>query len=53
MAIDSRGVEYDPFLPSVGCSDGSVFQVLVVVDGEQTVDMAASAALADEYDSQK
>ena len=53
MAIDSRGVEYDPFLPSVGCSDGSVFQVIVVVDGERTTDMSASAALADEHDSKQ
>ena len=53
MAIDSRGVEYDPFLPSVGCADGAVFQVIVIVDGETTVDMAASAALADEHDSKQ
>jgi len=53
MAIDSRGVEYDPFLPSVMCADGAVFQVIVVVDGERSTDMAASAVLADEYDRQQ
>lgn len=53
MATDSRGVEYNPFLPSVQTADGAVFQVIVVVDGERTTDMAASAALADEHDSKQ
>lgn len=49
MAIDSRGVEYNPFLPSVGCADGAVFQV--IVDGE--ADMEASATFAAEHDAQR
>ena len=50
MAIDSRGIEYDPFFPSVATQDGAVFQVLVTnEDGETVCDMEQSAVLATEY----
>ena len=50
MAIDSRGIEYDPFFSSVSTQDGAVFQVLVTnEDGETVCDMEQSAALATEY----
>ena len=50
MAIDSRGIEYDSFFPSVETTDGAVFQVLVTnEDGETVCDMEQSAVLANEY----
>ena len=50
MTIDSRGIEYDPFFPSVATQDGAVFQVLVTNDdGETVCDMEQSAVLATEY----
>ena len=50
MVIDSRGIEYDPFFPSVATQDGAVFQVLVTnEDGEIVCDMEQSSALANEY----
>ena len=48
MTIDPRGIEYDPFFPSVATQDGAVFQVLVTdEDGETVCDMEQSTALAD------
>lgn len=50
MVIDSRGIEYDPFFPSVSTQDGAVFQVLITnEDGETVCDMEQSVTLADEY----
>ena len=50
MVIDSRGIEYDPFFPSVSTQDGAVFQVLITnEDGETICDMEQSSALANEY----
>lgn len=54
MPKDIRGIEYNPFLPSVECPDGAVFQIVVVVkndDGEdvESCDMQASATTAAEY----
>lgn len=50
MVIDSRGIEYDPFFPSVSTQDGAVFQVLVTNDNGDTIcDMEQSAVLANEY----
>lgn len=50
MTIDSRGIEYDPFFPSVETTDGAVFQVLVTnEDGETVCDMEQSAALTKGY----
>ena len=50
MTIDSRGIEYDPFFPSVATQDGAVFQVLVTNEDDETVcDMEQSAVLANEY----
>ena len=50
MAIDSRGIEYDPFFPSVSTQDGAVFQVLVTNEDDEIVcDMEQSAASANEY----
>ena len=50
MAIDSRGIEYDPFFPSVSTQDGAVFQVLITNENGETVcDMEQSSALANEY----
>jgi len=47
MLIDSRGIEYDSFFPSVETTDGAVFQVLVTnEDGEIVCDMEQAAALA-------
>ena len=47
MTIDSRGIEYDPFFPSVSTQDGVVYQVLVTnEDGEVVCDMEQAAALA-------
>ena len=54
MVTDSRGIEYDPFFPSVSTQDGAVFQVLVTnEDGETVCDMEQSAALATEYINDK
>lgn len=54
MAIDSRGIEYDPFFPSVSTQDGAVFQVLVTnEDGETVCDMEQSALLANKYVNDK
>ena len=54
MVTDSRGIEYDPFFPSVATQDGAVFQVLVTNDdGETVCDMEQSAALATEYINDK
>ena len=51
MTIDSRGIEYDPFFPSVATQDGAVFQVLVTNDdGETVCDMEQSAVLASQYE---
>lgn len=51
MAIDSRGIEYDPFLPSVQTQDGAVFQVITdTIDtetGMYIVDMDKSVLLAE------
>ena len=50
MAIDSRGIEYDPFFSSVSTQDGAVFQVLVTNEDDEIVcDMEQSAVLANEY----
>ena len=50
MAIDSRGIEYDPFFPSVSTQDGAVFQVLATnEDGDTICDMEQSVLLANEY----
>lgn len=50
MTIDSRGIEYNPFFPSVETQDGAVFQVLVTnEDGETVCDMEQSTASANEY----
>ena len=55
MAIDVRGIEYDPFLPSVSTADGAVFQVLTRETSEETglpiVDMVESARRAAEHDA--
>ena len=54
MTIDSRGIEYDPFFPSVSTQDGAVFQVLVTnEDGDIVCDMEQSAALANGYINDK
>lgn len=54
MIIDSRGIEYDPFFPSVATQDGAVFQVLVTnEDGEIVCDMEQSVTLANEYINDK
>lgn len=54
MVTDSRGIEYDPFFPSVSTQDGAVFQVLVTnEDGEIVCDMQQSAVLANEYINDK
>lgn len=54
MVIDSRGIEYDPFFPSVSTQDGAVFQVLVTnEDGETVCDMEQSAALANKHSNGK
>ena len=51
MVIDSRGIEYDPFFPSVSTQDGAVFQVLVTNENGETVcDMEQSALLASQYE---
>lgn len=51
MVIDSRGIEYDPFFPSVATQDGAVFQVLVTnEDGETICDMEQSSLLASQYE---
>ena len=57
MVKDSRGIEYDPFLPSVMSADHcAVFQVVTdEIDpdtGLRVVDMSESVRLATEYDSQ-
>lgn len=50
MATDSRGIEYNPFFPSVATQDGAVFQVLVAnEDGDIVCDMEQAAALAKGY----
>ena len=50
MTIDSRGIEYDPFFPSVSTQDGAVFQVLVTnEDGDTICDTEQSSTLANEY----
>lgn len=52
MTIDVRGIEYDPFLPSVEAKDGAVFQVVTGEISEETglpiVDMVESARQATE-----
>lgn len=54
MVTDSRGIEYDPFFPSVATQDGAVFQVLVTnEDGEIVCDIEQSALLANEYINDK
>ena len=54
MVTDSRGIEYDPFFPSVSTQDGAVFQVLVTnEDGETVCDMEQSALLANKYVNDK
>lgn len=54
MTIDSRGIEYNPFFPSVETTDGAVFQVLVTNEDSETVcDMEQAAALANEYTNDK
>ena len=57
MVKDSRGIDYDPFLPSVMSADQqAVFQVITDdIDpdtGLHIVDMVESVRLATEYDSQ-
>ena len=57
MTIDVRGIEYDPFLPSVSTADGAVFHVLTGETSEETglpiVDMVESARRAAEHDAIK
>lgn len=54
MPKDIRGIEYNPFLPSVECPDGAVFQVLITnEDGETVCDMEQSAVLANKYVNDK
>ena len=57
MVKDPRGIDYDPFLPSVMSADQqAVFQVVTAEidpdNGLPVVDMAESVRLATEYDSQ-
>jgi len=55
MAIDSRGIEYNPFLPSVQTADGAVFQILTgevsPETGVEIVDMQASVIEAAAYEA--
>ena len=54
MVTDSRGIEYDPFFPSVATQNGAVFQVLVTnEDGEIVCDMEQASALANKYVNDK
>lgn len=57
MIKDSRGIEYDPFLPSVMSADQKAFFQVITDEidpdtGLHIVDMAESVRLATEYDSQ-
>ena len=54
IVIDSCGIEYDPFFPSVATQNGAVFQVLITnEDGEIVCDMEQSSALVNEYINDK
>ena len=53
MATDIHGNEYDPYIQSITCKDGRVFQITRLSDDDNTVfviDWDATKAAAENYE---